>query len=583
MSPANAQPDSEAIPRHPDLTCADAVWLRGPVGRSPHRTLVDALQAAAADGAELLTLHLKREPEALPAALLLDRASRWATRLTAAGVRRGEPVPLLLPTGSDFVTAFFGVLWCGAVPVPLSSPMTFGGVDRYVANLVRVVADCGAQRMVLTPRMADAVRAHEALSAQLDTLLLPSDVDGCEPSEPAPVQPSDTGLLQYTSGTTGDPKGARISHAALVANAYAIRQALELTQADVGVSWLPMFHDMGLIGVLLTNVCHPYRLHLLQPEAFVMRPERWLDLMSEVGATLTAGPNFAYALCVTRARPAADLDLSALRRALNGSEPVHASTLRAFHDRYGEAGLGPHASLPVYGMAEATLAVAFPTVGRPVKTLLLDRESLESRGEVRPFVSGERSEAVSVGTPVVGTEVRVRRLNDVLASEDQVGEIEVGGTSLMDGYHGRPQATAEVLVDGWLRTGDLGFVHEGELYVIGRKKEVVIKGGRNIYPYDVERVASDTTGTSAAAFGRSNAETGTEDLVLVVELRGSDPDEHAAITKRLRGDLLATLGVKVDEVHIWPLGSLPRTTSGKIRRGACVSVLAKREAEGRLP
>jgi len=553
-------------------------WLRGPQGDSPHATLVDALVAAAEADAPLVTLHLKNEPEALPARLLLERAGRWATCLKQAGVRHGEPVPLLLPTGSDFISAFFGVLCCGAVPVPLSSPMTFGGVERYVANLARAVEDSGAKRMVLTERMAEAVRAHETLSTQLDTLLLPTDANECEPSAPSAVSPEDTGLLQYTSGTTGDPKGARISHAALVANAYAIHQGLELGPDDVGVSWLPMFHDMGLIGVLLTNVCHPYRLHLLRPEAFVMRPGRWLGLMSDVGATLTAGPNFAYALCLARARTEDDMDLSALRRALNGSEPVHASTVRAFHERYADNQLGPNVSLPVYGMAEATLAVTFPRVGAPLKTLELDRAELETGGRVAPFVSGERTEAVSVGTPVTGAEVRVRAASGEVAREDAVGEVEVSGPSLMDGYHGRPEATAEVLAEGWLKTGDLGFVHEGELFIIGRKKEVVIKGGRNIYPYDVERIASDRTGMTAAAFGRSNEETGTDDLVLVCEVRKGDAEAHAELEKQVRGDILATLGVKVDEVHVWPVGALPRTTSGKVRRGACASLLQERLA-----
>lgn len=550
-------------------------WLRGPRGRSPHATLVEALERAAQSDAPLLTLHLKKEPERLPARELRERARRWATCLREAGVERGDPVPLLLPTGSEFICAFFGALYCGAIPTPLSSPMTFGGVDRYVANLARVVLDSGAKRMVLTPRMADAVKEHPALSKRLAALLLPGDSEPCAPSDPVPVGPGDTGLLQYTSGTTGDPKGARISHAALVANAFAIQQGLGLTSEDVGVSWLPMFHDMGLIGVLLTNICHPYELHLLRPESFVMRPGRWLDLMSEVDATLTAGPNFAYALCLSRAQPKDGLDLSALRRALNGSEPVHAHTVRAFHDRYGAAGLAPHASLPVYGMAEATLAVTFPEVGAPLKSLTLDRQALEARGEVRVHDGGERTELVSVGRPVTGASVRVRRPDGRVADEDEVGELEVGGASLMDGYHGRPDASAEVLVDGWLRTGDLGFVHEGELYIAGRQKEVVIKGGRNIYPYDVERVASDLTGTSAAAFGEVNDEAGTSDLVLVVETRERDEGARAELEKQVRGDILATLGIKVDRVHFWPIGKLPRTTSGKIRRRACAELFAR--------
>jgi len=548
-------------------------WLRGPTGSSPHGTLVDALEAAAEADAELLTLHLKKDPEALSARLLRDRAARWASRLTRAGVRHGDPVPLLLPTGSEFITAFFGVLWCGAVPVPLSSPMTFGGVERYLANLARVVADSGATRMVLTPRMQEAAQAHAALSEQLEVMLLPGDADDSPPAAAATVRPEDTGLLQYTSGTTGDPKGARISHAALVANAYAIQRGLELGPEDVGVSWLPMFHDMGLIGVLLTAVCHPYRLHLMRPEAFVMRPGRWLALMSEVGATLTAGPNFAYALCLARARTPDDLDLSSLRRALNGSEPVHASTVRAFHERYAEAKLPAHATLPVYGMAEATLAITFPDVNAPLRTLTLDREALEARGEVCEHVEGERTQAVSVGRPVTGAEVRVRGADGEVAHEDRVGEIEVAGPSLMDGYHGRPEATSEILKQGWLSTGDLGFVHDGELFVVGRKKEVVIKGGRNIYPYDVERVASDRTNTTAAAFGRPNASTGTDDLVLVVETRKLEPEAAIELEKQLRGDILATLGVKVDELHLWSVGALPRTTSGKVRRGACAALL----------
>lgn len=535
--------------------------------------------AAAEADAPLLTLHLRGEPEEFGARQLAQGAGRWATRLREAGVRDGEAVPLLLPTGREFIEAFFGVLCAGAVPAPLSSPMTFGGVDRYVGNLARVVEDSGARCLVVTQRMARAVEAHPTLSTRVDTLLLPSAATESNPSPPRTPSGRATALLQYTSGTTGDPKGARISHAALVANAFAIQRGLQLTPEDVGVNWLPMFHDMGLIGVLLTCVCHPYRLHLLRPESFVMHPGRWLTLMSDVGATLTAGPNFAYALCLSRGKTGPDLDLSRLRRALNGSEPVHPHTVRAFEARYAEAGLQPNTTLPVYGLAEATLAVTFPAVGAPLQTLLLDREALERDELVRPWDGGEKIEVVSVGTPVTGVEVRVRRRDGRVAREDEVGEIEVAGPSLMDGYHRRPEATAEILQDGWLRTGDLGFVHGGALFVVGRRKEVVIKGGRNVYPYDVERVASERTGHASAAFGCPNEATGTEDLVLLCEVRTDQWTRHELETQ-VRGDVLATLGVKIDALYLCPIGALPRTTSGKIRRRACVELVrARREAE----
>jgi acyl-CoA synthetase (AMP-forming)/AMP-acid ligase II len=347
------------------------------------------------------------------------------------------------------------------------------------------------------------------------------------------------------------------------------------------MSWLPLFHDMGLVGVLLTSICHPYPVHVMSPESFVMRPSRWLDLVSRVRATLSAAPNFAYEMCAARATEAEldDVRLDSWRVALNGAEPVHASTVRRFVDRFTPLGLGSDVVMPVYGMAEATLAVSFPGLDRKLTTLAIDRGALERDQRARPLAGGHP--AVSVGVPVAGTAVRVRSEEGGDAPVGGVGEILVQGPSLMDGYFRNEEASLAAISNGWLRTGDLGFLHDGRLFVTGRAKELIIKGGRNLHPYDVERVASEVEGVrlgSVAAFGRPNAESGTDDLVVVIESTGADADRRARLASAVRGELLAVLGVKPDEVRVCPVGTVPRTTSGKVRRGECARLFACKES-----
>ncbi len=528
--------------------------------RPAHDTVVAALEAGAAADRELFTLHVTREPEPLPARVVLDGAWRWSATLRRSGVRKGDRVPILLPTSADFVHAMVGTMLAGAVPVPLASPMTFGSLDRYLENLATVVEDAGARILLTSPRVRDALGRSERLSGALACVLVPEDLSWAPPLDPRlpSLDASHTALIQYTSGTTGRPKGAVISHGALTSNAWAIVRGLEIGEGDVGVSWLPLFHDMGLVGVVLTGLCHPYPIHLLRPDAFVMRPARWLTLLSETGATVSAAPNFAYELCVSRAGDLPEVRLDRWRRALNGAEPVQAATVRRFADRFGPNGFRSASVMPVYGMAESTLAVTFPALDRELVT-------------VGATDAGAR-EAVSCGGPVAGAAVRVRR-DGATVPEGVVGEIEVSGPSLMDGYYRNPDATAKALADGWLRTGDLGFVREGELFVVGRQKDVVIKGGRNIHPHDVERVAAEVPGVggAVAAFGRPNDTTGTDDLVVVAEARAPDREQ---LSRAITGELLAALGVKADEVHLWPIGTVPRTTSGKVRRGACRDLLA---------
>jgi fatty-acyl-CoA synthase len=547
--------------------------------RPPHDTLVAAFEAAARDDAPFVTLHTSKGPTTRTAAAALASAWRWSQLLRSRGVARGDRVAILMPTGHAFVESMLGTMLAGAVPVPLATPMTFGSVDRYLRNLEAIVVDCDARALVTYPRIADAAATDPELARVLRDVVTEAALEGLAPA-PRPLpscHASDTAFIQYTSGTTGRPKGAVISHRALVANAFAIARGLAIGPADVGVSWLPMFHDMGLVGVLLTSICHPYPVHVMSPESFVMNPRRWLELVSKVGGTLSPAPNFAYELCMARGGEGAGLRLDSWRVALNGAEPVHARTVERFCARFSASGLGPEVVMPVYGMAEATLAVAFPDLAQKFETLSLDRDALEQDGRAEPAEGPRAHPAVSVGRPVAGTLIEVVDGAGRPAAEGVVGAIRVGGPSLMDGYFRNDGASAEAIVDGRLRTGDLGFVSGGRLFISGRAKELIIKAGRNLSPHDIERVAAQVDGVRdgcVAAFGRPNPDTGTDDLVVVAETVSSDPTSRDRIATEVRGELLGVLGVKPDEIRVCAVGAVPRTTSGKIRRRECARVFA---------
>jgi acyl-CoA synthetase (AMP-forming)/AMP-acid ligase II len=536
-------------------------------------TLVEALERGAAADAPLLTLHGSGAPKRFGARDALACARRWATLYTEHGVRRGDPVGILLPTSTDFVGALAGAMLLGAVPLPLPAPMTFGPMDRYLEHLGRVVTHAGARVLATSPRVAAALEALP-LRGHLGAVLVPAAADGTTARAVGPdsLDGTDTALLQYTSGTTGRPKGVRVSHRALATNAAAIADGFGLTDADVGVSWLPMYHDMGLVGVLLTAIAHPYALHVMPPEAFIMKPRRWLELVSTYRGTISTAPNFAYEHAVKRA-DASGLDLSSWRAALNGAEPVHASTVERFHARFGAAGLAPHAITPVYGLAEATLAVTFHPRSTPVDVLSVDRGALDAERVVRPGVGATARSVVGVGVPVAGTTVMIADGEGRARQMGEVGEILVRGPGLMDGYHRDEEASARALRDGWLRTGDLGFVSDGRLYVSGRARELIIQAGRNVHPEDVEEVALgiDARVGTAAAFARPSEERGTDELVLVLEARGVEATERDELAERVRGEILAAIGVRTDEVAFWPLGSIPRTSSGKVRRSECAA------------
>ncbi|WP_331481885.1 fatty acyl-AMP ligase, partial [Streptomyces rubrogriseus] len=515
-------------------------------------------------------------------------AREVAAHLRHAGAGQG-PVLLLHPPGLDYLAAFFGCLYAGAVAVPAYPPdnARFG---QTVPRLAAIARDCGATHALTTRRVREAVAAGGTgrVGTELDGVrwLVTEDLYTGE-STAAREDPGATArslaFLQYTSGSTAAPKGVMVEHGNLVRNLRSIHLRLG-HDADSGmVSWLPPYHDMGLIGGILTPVYGGFPAHLMAPMTFVQRPLLWLETLSRTGASTSVAPNFGFEQCLRRITPGqrAGLDLSRWRLALNGAEPIRPDTLDRFAEYFAPAGFDRTALLPCYGLAEATLMVTGVRPADPPVVEAFDAAALEA-GTARPADPGSvrTTRVVGCGAPVADVEVAVvdaatgRRVPD-----GTVAEIRVGGPGVARGYWGRPEAAAEVFgtaIDGepgkaWLRTGDIGFRHDGQLYVVGRTKDVIIVQGRNIHPQDVEQTAERVGAGLRAGYGAAFAvpTADGEQLALAYEIGGPGAGDPQALLARLRTAIADEHQVTPHTVVLLKRSSVPRTTSGKIQRGAC--------------
>ena len=478
---------------------------------------------------------------------------------------------LVYPTCVGFFDAFFGVLLAGAVPVPLYPPVRLGRLDEFHERTAAMLLAVDARLVVAEKRVRRLLGpAIEAAQPALGCRTL-DELPRAQPKS-MPVGEGGLALVQFSSGTTVDPKPVALSHRAVVAQTMRLNGFWPDGNGVVhsGVSWLPLYHDMGLIGCVFPALERGAALTLIPPELFVARPAAWLRAISRYRATVSPAPNFAYGLCVDRVRDdeVEGVDLSSWRVALNGAEPVAGEVLRRFQRRFATWGFRPEALTPVYGLSEASLAVTFSPLDQPFASRRFDREALASRLEAIDDPTGV--EIVSVGRPLPNFVLRVvdREYRDL--PERRVGRVLVRGPSLMEGYLGRRRATARTLRDGWLDTGDIGFVAEGDLYLTGRAKDVLILRGRNHSPVELEH-AVDTVGgvrTGCAAAVSFMPEDGEREMLLVmVEARRGVPvSGYPEIGEKVSLAVLAATGLDADRVEVLEPGALPRTSSGKIRR-----------------
>ncbi len=529
--------------------------------------------------------------EALPYARLREQARDLARRLNSLGVLRGERVALVTDTHPDFLRFFFACQYAGLIPVALPTSLHLGGHQAYVKQLRGLLQGC---RAAVAAAPEDFVEYLEEAASGMDLTFLGSVKAFNELPRAgealAPLSADETAYLQYTSGSTHFPRGVVITQRAVMANLTGIiRYGLQVRAGDRCVSWLPYYHDMGLVGFVLGPVAAQLSVDYLATRDFAMRPRRWLALITENRATISFSPPFGYELCARRLKPSdiADFDLSAWRTAGVGAETIRPETLQDFAAMLRPAGFDERAFLACYGMAECSLAVSFANLGTALDVDRVDAEHLATEGYAQPLTGnaqvGRESAFVNCGPPLPGHEIDIRDAAGQSLGERRTGSIFVRGPSVMAGYFANEAETREALSgDGWLDTGDIGYRIGDRLLITGRRKDIIIIKGRNIWPQDLEYIAEqqpEVRASDASAFSVDSEESG-EIAVLVVQCRVQEQDKRDALVKRLQTLVQQELGIAC-HIELVPPHTLPRTSSGKLSRSEARNGFLKR-SQGRF-
>jgi len=541
---------------------------------------------------EALEWHVARNPDRPHVTVLQDENIVLATityaqlaksardvagGLIARDVAPGDRVALMLPTGADFFAAFFGTLYAGAVPVPIYPPMQLAQLEDYLRRQATILRNAETKVLVTVPEalsLGGLLRGLVPSLSAIESVKNLTDAPAVA-SLPKIDDPATIALIQYTSGSTGDPKGVVLSHANLLANIRAMFTAIDATPAEVLVSWLPLYHDMGLIGAWLAPLYVGARCYIMSPLSFLAHPQSWLWACHRYRGTISAAPNFAFELCLKQIEEAdlKSLDLSSLRFVANGAEPVSIHTLRRFIERFSRYGFRAGAMAPVYGLAECAVAVALPPPGREPLIDRVNREALTRRGIAEPAAADDAHaiEIIACGRPLPGHEIRIVDDAGREVQERREGRLEFRGPSATSGYFRNEAKTRELFRDGWLDSGDRAYMANGDVFITGRIKDIIIRAGQHVYPQELEEVIGEIDGFvkgGVAAFGVTDPVSGTERIVMLGETGQTDTTKREALAALAREAATAIMGSPPDEVVLVDPGTVPKTSSGKIRRAA---------------
>jgi 1-acyl-sn-glycerol-3-phosphate acyltransferase len=569
----------------PEASTAPAIETRPtplePVQAAPvdAQTLLDVLDWHVRSHPERPHIHLVAEVgphETVTYADLMSGAEQMAAGLLERSLKPGQTVAIMLPTGREYFFSFVGILLAGGIPVPLYPPVRLSQIEDHLRRHAAILVNAEAAILIT---LAEAKPIARLLKSQVESLrqvLTPADLmTSAAPSGKACVQAALTAFLQYTSGSTGNPKGVVLTHANLLANIRAMGEVVEASSEYTFVSWLPLYHDMGLIGAWMGSLYFAMPLVLMSPLTFLARPERWLRAIHQYGGTMSGGPNFAYELCLRRIPDAAmeGLDLSSWRIAFNGAEPVSPETLRRFQARFGPCGFRAESFTPVYGLAESSVGLAFPPLGRGPLIDRIQREHFMRSGRALPAPPDDAAALIfpACGEPLPGHEIRIVDSAGRELGEREEGSLEFRGPSVTSGYYRNPEETARLFHDGWIVSGDLAYTAGGEVYITGRRKDIIIRAGRNIYPHELEEAVGNLAGIRkgcVAAFGTPDPVSQTERLVIVAETREGDASRLEKLQDEIHALSVDLLGAPPDDVVLAAPHTVLKTSSGKIRRAA---------------
>ena len=550
---------------------------------------------------EMLTQHARRHgerehvllwsgagrPQPLTYGALYREACAAAGGLIEKGTAPGDRIAIMLPTSRDFFIAFFGVLFAGAIPVPIYPPFRLAQIEDHLRRQAGILNNAGATALVTSDEIRAIGRLLFGLVPSLRRIATIADLaGGAALAAPLPATAATTALIQYTSGSTGDPKGVVLSHGNLLANIRAMGAVLQASSADRVVSWLPLYHDMGLIGCWLGSLYYGAPALILSPLAFLADPARWLRAIHDHKATISAAPNFAFEFCLKiDAASLAGLDLSSLRAVMNGAEPVSPMTIGRFVKKFAAYGFRPEMMAPVYGLAENSVGLAFPPIGRAPLIDRVDRRALDREGVARPL-EGESAHVIALvacGRPLPHNEIRVIDEAGRELPERREGRVQFKGPSATKGYFQNPEKTRALFDGAWLETGDRGYIAGGDVFITGRIKDLIKRGGRNIYPQELEEAIGALAGVRkgcVAVFPALDRRAGTERLIVMAETRATDAPAREALRKSIVERSQALLDLAPDEIVLAPPHAVPKTSSGKIRRAAARAMFEAGTREG---